>query len=163
MQLFWKSFQNAKICWQVFVKGKTFNYCHINISNLLQQCQWHFFKLELSTLQNQHGKIKINCLKKCMKLGTYQTQYLVKTFISIISTWCIYHAVHLVLQLHKSFDPQWPNVVSRPQDPTSRHFSRFYNLIGFTSWFLWKWNPVCQNWSQGSELMGGYLFWAQVA
>ena len=34
----------------------------------------------------------------------YQTWYFVKIFIFMISTWCIYYAVHLVLQLGKSFD-----------------------------------------------------------
>ena len=57
-------------------------------------------------MQNQHGKIKANYLEGCKKLAKYQTRYFVKTFNFIISTWCIFHAVHLVLQLHKSFDPK---------------------------------------------------------
>ena len=44
-------------------------------------------------MQNQHGKIKINGLEECNKLGKYQTRYLVKTFF-IISTWCVSHAIH---------------------------------------------------------------------
>ena len=55
-----------------------------------------------------------------------------------------------------------PNVVSRTQVPRSRHFLRFHDFIGFISWFLRKWGLVCENWSQGSELMAGYIFWAQV-
>ena len=107
LQLFWNSFQNAKVCLQAFAKGETLNYCHINISNLLQQCQWRFFQLKWSTMQNQHGKIKTNCIEECKKLAKYQTKYFTKTFIFIISTWFVYHAVYLVLQLHKSFDPKW--------------------------------------------------------
>ena len=57
-------------------------------------------------MQNQHDKMKTNCIEEGKKLAKYQTRYFAKTFISIISTWCIYHAVHLVLQLHKSFDPK---------------------------------------------------------
>ena len=40
------------------------------------------------------------------EIGKYQTRYLVKTFIFIfiISTWCVNHAVHYVLQLRQSFD-----------------------------------------------------------
>ena len=49
------------------------------------------------------------------------------------------------------------------QVPRSRKFLRFYNFIGFSSWFLRKWGPVCENWGQGSALMAGYVFWAQVA
>ena len=59
--------------------------------------------------------------------------------------------------------PSDPNVVSRHQVAMSRHFFRFHDFIGFISWFLRKWRPVCENWSQGSELMAGYVFWAQVA
>ena len=39
----------------------------------------------------------------------------------------------------------------RPQD--QEIFLRFYNFIGFISWFLRKWGPVCENWSQGSGLL----------
>ena len=162
---------------------------------------------------------KSNCIEKRKKLAKYQTRYFAKTFIFIISIWCVYHAVHLVLQLCKSFDPKWPkcsfwapghkvktffqiswfywihlmifekmksclwklepgfwtygwicllgpsgpNVVCRPQVPRSRHFFRFYNFIELISWFLRKWSPACENWSQGTELMAGYVFWAQVA
>ena len=59
-------------------------------------------------MQNQHGKTKTNCIEECKNLTKYQTRYFVKTFIFIIYTWCVYHAVHSVLQLHKSFDPKWP-------------------------------------------------------
>ena len=55
-----------------------------------------------------------------------------------------------------------PNIVFRPQQvPRSRHFLRFYDFIVFTSSFLRKWVSVCENWSQGSGLMAGYIFWAQ--
>ena len=60
-------------------------------------------------------------------------------------------------------DPRGSNVVSRLQTPRSRHFSQFYDFIGFIWWFLRKWGPVCENWNQGSGLMAGYVFWAQVA
>ena len=45
-----------------------------------------------------------------------------------------------------------PNGVSRPRVPRSRHFLRFSDFVGFISWFLRKWSPVCKNWSQGSGL-----------
>ena len=125
----------------------------------------------------QHGKIKINCLEECKKLGKYQTIYLVKTFIFIISTWWVYSGCTLSLIAWKVFRSQmdtsygWmrlmgpsdPNEVFRHQVTMSRHFFRFHDFIGFISWFLKKWHPVCENWSQGSELMAGYVFWAQVA
>ena len=38
--------------------------------------------------------------------------------------------------------PIGPNVVSRPQTPTSRYFLRFHSFIGFISWFFRKWSPV---------------------
>ena len=56
-----------------------------------------------------------------------------------------------------------PNVVSRPQTPSSRNFLRFHNFIGFISWLLRKWGLVCENWNQGSGLMAEYVFMAQVA
>ena len=49
--------------------------------------------------------------------------------------------------------PNGPNVVSRSQAPRSRNFLRFHNFIGFASWFLRKWDPVWENWSQGSGLI----------
>ena len=55
------------------------------------------------------------------------------------------------------------NIVSRPQAPWSRYVLIFYNFIGFISWFLRKWCPVCEKWSQGSEFMAGYVIWAQEA
>ena len=59
--------------------------------------------------------------------------------------------------------PSDPNVASRSQAPRSRHFSKFPDFIRFISWFLRKWGPVCENWSQGSGFMTGYVFWTQVA
>ena len=47
-----------------------------------------------STMQNQHGIVKIICLEECKKLSRYQTKYLVRTFIFIISTWPVDHVVH---------------------------------------------------------------------
>ena len=41
--------------------------------------------------------------------------------------------------------PSGPNVVSRSQTPRSKIFLRFHNFIGFISWFLRKWGPVCEN------------------
>ena len=58
--------------------------------------------------------------------------------------------------------PSGPNVSSRPQTPRSRNFLRFCNFIGFISRFLGKWGPVCKNWSEGSGLIAGYVFLAQV-
>ena len=66
-----------------------------------------------------------------------------------------YGWIHLI-------DPSAPNIVSRPQTPWSRIFLRFHNCIGFISWFLRKWGPVCEKWSYGSGLMAGYVFLAQV-
>ena len=43
--------------------------------------------------------------------------------------------------------PNSSNVDSRSQTPRSRYFLRFHNFIGFISWFLRKWSPVCDNWS----------------
>ena len=59
--------------------------------------------------------------------------------------------------------PSDPNVVSSPQTPRSINFLRFHDFTGFVLWFLRKWGLVCENWSQGSGLMAGYVFWAQVA
>ena len=58
--------------------------------------------------------------------------------------------------------PSDPNVSSRPQTSRSRNFLRFCNFIGFISRFLRKWGPVCKNLSQGSGLIAGYVFLAQV-
>ena len=55
--------------------------------------------------------------------------------------------------------PSGPNVVSRSQTPKSRPFLRFQDFNRFISWFLKKWGPDCENWSQGSGLMAGYVFW----
>ena len=65
-----------------------------------------FISVKMITVQNQHDKIKTNCIEECKKLAKCQTRYFAKAFIFIISTWCVYHAVHLVLQLRKSFDPK---------------------------------------------------------
>ena len=46
----------------------------------------------------------------------------------------------------------------RPQD--QEIFLRFYNFIGFISWFLRKWGPVCENWSQGSGCMARFFLLA---
>ena len=46
------------------------------------------------------------------------------------------------------------NLGSRPQTPTSKMFLRSHDFIGFISWFLKELGPVCENWSQGSQLMG---------
>ena len=112
----------------------------------------------------QHGKIKINCLEEWKKLGKYQTIYLVKTFIFIISTWWVYPGCTLSLVASKVFWSQMAKMwFLGPQVAKSRYFFRFHYFIGFIWWFLRKWRPVCENWSQGSELMAGYVFWAQVA
>ena len=58
--------------------------------------------------------------------------------------------------------PSHPNVVPRPQAPKSINVLRFHNFNGFFSWFWRKWGLVCENWSQGSGLADGYVFWAQV-
>ena len=63
--------------------------------------------------------------------------------------------------------PSGTKVVSRSQTPKSRYFLRFHYFIGFISWFLKKCGPACENWSQGSEPMAGYVLcqklWAQIA
>ena len=59
--------------------------------------------------------------------------------------------------------PSSPNVVSRLRAARSISFLMFHNFIGFISWFLRKWDLVCENWSQGSGLLVEYIFWAQVA
>ena len=100
LQLFWNSFQNAKICWEAFARAK-----HLIIRTLTFQiyCSNNPFLVKIinnakSTWQNQ------NCLEECNKLCKYQTRYLVRTFIFIISTWCVYHAIHLCFT---TFDPHW--------------------------------------------------------
>ena len=55
-----------------------------------------------------------------------------------------------------------PNEVPSPQAPRSINFLRFHIFTGFSSWFWRKWGLVCENWSQGSGLADGYVFWAQV-
>ena len=55
--------------------------------------------------------------------------------------------------------PSDSNILSRPQAQRSMNFLRFHNFIGFISWFLRKWGLVCENWSQGSGFMVGYVFW----
>ena len=57
--------------------------------------------------------------------------------------------------------PSGPNVVSRLQTLRSRYFLRFHNFIGFISWFLRKWWPVCENCSYSSGRMASYVFWVQ--
>ena len=59
--------------------------------------------------------------------------------------------------------PSGPNVVSGSQTPRLRNFLRFHDFIGFISWFLRKWWPVCENCSYGSGHMAWYVFWTQVA
>ena len=49
------------------------------------------------------------------------------------------------LWLDTSFGSRWPkqpNVVSRPQAPRSRIFSRFHDFLGFISWLLRKWGSL---------------------
>ena len=50
----------------------------------------------------------------------------------------------------------------RPQAPRSINFLRFHNFTGFSSWFWRKWGLNCENWSQGSGIADGSVFWAQV-
>ena len=59
-------------------------------------------------------------------------------------------------------DPSAPYIFSRLQTPRSRIILRFHNFIGFISWFLRKWGPVCENCNYSSGLMAGYVFLAQV-
>ena len=65
--------------------------------------------------------------------------------------------------LIRLLDPGGPNAVSGSQTPRSRNFLRFHDFIGFISWFLRKWWPVCENCSYGSGHMAWYVFWTQVA
>ena len=56
-----------------------------------------------------------------------------------------------------------PDVFSGSQTPRLKHFLRFHDFLGFISWFLRKWWPVCKNCSYGSGHMAWYVFWAQVS
>ena len=58
--------------------------------------------------------------------------------------------------------PKWPKCSLLTQIPKPRPFLRYHNFAGFIFWFQKKWGPVCENWSQGSGLMIGYIFWAQM-
>ena len=77
-------------------------------------------------------------------------------FVKTVVFFWTYGLIHLL-------GPSGPNVVSMPQTLRSRNFLRFYDFIGFISWFLRKWGYVCENCSYGFGLMTWYLFWAQVA
>ena len=59
----------------------------------------------------------------------------------------------LDLWLDKSCEPNWPKCSFLAPGPKSRHFLRFHDFIRFASWFLRKWGPICENWSQDSGLM----------
>ena len=59
--------------------------------------------------------------------------------------------------------PSSPNVVSRPHIPKLWNFLRCHNLTELILWFWRKWDPVCENWSQGSWPMAWFVFWAQIA
>ena len=41
-------------------------------------------------------------------------------------------------------DTRDPNIVSMSQTPKSSTFLRFHNFIGFISWLLGNWGPVCE-------------------
>ena len=158
-------------------------------------------------MQNQHGKTKTNCIEECKNLTKYQTRYFVKTlFLSFIHGVFImlyiqsysfisllipsgsnvvsrpqvprsrhfsrFYIIFLLNSSHDSWENEallvkigarviqnlwldmssaWvqsdPNLVSRPQAPSSRHFLRLCDFIGFISLFLKKWGPVSQYWS----------------
>ena len=53
--------------------------------------------------------------------------------------------------------PTCPELVFRPQTPSSWNFLKFHNFIGFILWFWRKWSPVCENWSHSSGLMAECL------
>ena len=59
--------------------------------------------------------------------------------------------------------PSDPTIMLRPQTTRSRYILKFHDFIGFISSFLRKWHPVCENRSQGSGFMAGYVFWVQAA
>ena len=54
--------------------------------------------------------------------------------------------------LIRLLSPSGTNVVSWPQTPRLNFFLRFHDFIGFISWFLIKWDPVCQNCSRVLDL-----------
>ena len=142
LQPFWNAIQNAKICWEAFVKGETLNYCVVAFQIY---CYNDVFNQKLSTIQYEQGKIRSNCCEECEKLIRYQTKYLVRTFIFIIL-----HSVFIMLYI-KSYSfvslliPSSPNVVSRPQTWRSWNFLRFYNFIGFILLFWRKWGFFYEN------------------
>ena len=88
------------------------------------------FLLKWSTIKNQHGKIRIYFLEECNKLHKYQTRFSVKTFIFIISTWGVYHAIHYVLQLPKYFNPNWHKCSFWAPGPKVK---TFFEIL----WFYW--------------------------
>ena len=58
--------------------------------------------------------------------------------------------------------PKWPKCSLLTQIPKPRPSLRYHNFAGFIFRFQKKWGPVCENWSQSSGLMTGYIFWAQM-
>ena len=88
------------------------------------------FLLKWSTIKNQHGKIRIYFLEECNKLHKYQTRFSVKTFIFIISTWGVYHAIYYVLQLPKYFNPNWHKCSFWAPGPKVK---TFFEIL----WFYW--------------------------
>ena len=79
-----------------------------------------------------------------------------KNEVLLVKIW----AKVLDLWLDILLGPSGPNVVSRSQAPRLKFFLRFYDFIGFISWFLRNWGPVYENWSQGSWFMAGYVFYS---
>ena len=52
-----------------------------------------------------------------------KTRCLVRAFIFIIiSTWCVYHVAHYVLQLDKAFEPKWPKTIFSAPDVRAKVF-----------------------------------------
>ena len=60
-----------------------------------------------------------------------KTRCLVRTFIFIIiSTWCVYHVAHYVLQLVSLLSPKGPKLVFQHQTLGPKSFLRFDYFIG---------------------------------
>ena len=96
-------------------------------------------------MQNQHDKIKINCLEGYKKLGKYQTRYLVKNIYFYHFYMVRLSCCNLVIQFCKSFDPKWPKCSFLAPGTTFRIFFqtlRFYwihlTILEEMGSYLWK-------------------------
>ena len=71
------------------------------------------------------AKSKVIALKNGTNWADFnlKTRCLVRAFIFIIiSTWCVYHVAHYVLQLDKAFEPKWPKTIFSAPDVRAKVF-----------------------------------------